>query len=90
MPQLKSAAKRLRQNVKIRARNRAVRAQIKTGMRAVLDAVAKGEREGAVKTLNCFFSILDKAGAKGVVKPNYVSRQKARLSLRVNALKTAA
>lgn len=88
MPQLKSAAKRLRQNVKIRARNRAVRAQIKTGMRAVLDAVAKGEREGAVKALNCFFSILDQAGAKGVVKPNYVSRQKARLSLRLNSLKS--
>jgi small subunit ribosomal protein S20 len=90
MPQLKSAAKRLRQNVKIRARNRAVRAHIKTGMRTVLDAVAKGERDNAVKALNRYFSILDRAGAKGVVKPNFVSRQKARLSLRVNSLKSAA
>jgi len=88
MPQLKSAAKRLRQNVKIRARNRAVRAQIKTGMRTVLDAVAKGELEGAGKALNRFCSLLDRAGAKGVVKPNYVSRQKARLSRRVNSLKS--
>lgn len=90
MPQLKSAAKRLRQNVKIRARNRAARAQIKTGMRTVLDAVAKGERENADKALRRFFSLLDRAGAKGVVKRNYVFRQKARLSRRVNSLKPAA
>ena len=87
MPQLKSAAKRLRQNVKIRARNRAVRSRIKTGLRTVLDAVAKGQREAAVKALNNFSSILDRAGAKGVVKPNFVSRQKARVNRRVNALK---
>jgi ribosomal protein S20 len=52
-----------------------------------LDAVAKGQREAAVKALNSFSSILDHAGAKGVVKPNFVSRQKARVSRRVNALK---
>jgi small subunit ribosomal protein S20 len=85
MPQIKSAAKRLRQNVRRQERNRAVRSQLKTGIRAFFHQLEKGEPEAARRALDQVYSLLDRALIKGVVKRNYVSRQKSRLAQKLPA-----
>ncbi len=86
MPQIKSAKKRLRQNIVRQKRNRARRSAVKTEMHKFLDLVTKGEEAPARQELRSVYSQLDRAAAKGVVKKNYVSRQKSRLTRKVNAL----
>lgn len=86
MPQTKSAAKRLRQNIKIEKRNRSVRSALKTRMRKLLDLVEKGAKDEAQAEIPSVYSLLDKAVAQGVVKKNYVSRQKSNLARKVNSL----
>ena len=86
MPQLKSAEKRLRQSVKRRRQNRAVKSTIKTDTRRLLQAIEKGDREGARQSLKQVFSRLDSAAAKTKVKKNYASRHKSRLARRVETM----
>lgn len=86
MPQTKSAAKRLRQNIKSRKRNRTVLARLKTGMRDFTQQIEEGKSESARAALKKVYSLLDRALTQRVVKRNYVSRQKSRLTARFNSL----
>ncbi len=90
MPQLKSAEKRLRQNVKRRRRNRAQRAEIRTETRRLLRTIESGDREAARESLRRVFSLLDSAAGRGTVKKNSVARRKSRLARKINRLETAA
>lgn len=90
MPQLKSAEKRLRQNVKRRRRNRAQRAEIRTETRRLLRTIESGSRDAARENLRRVFSLLDSAAGRGTVKKNFVARYKSRLSRKINRLETTA
>ena len=75
MPNTASAKKRLRQDVKKRLRNTAVKTRIKTEIKK---ALTSGDATPA-------FGAIDRAAAKGVIHKNAAARRKSRLHKRVTA-----
>ena len=90
MPNLKGAKKRLRQNVKHRARNRMVRSNVKTQLRKVREAIADGDVEKSTQEFRLVAQKLDKAAAKKIIHPNAAARLKSRLSAQIKAVKASA
>ena len=83
MPQHKSAAKRVRQTVTRRARNRTYISSMRTMIKKV---EASTDRDEAVTLLNKTKSYLDKLTAKGVIKANMAANTKGKLERRINTL----
>ena len=81
-----SALKQMRQGVKHRERNRKNVSQLKTQVRKLRAAIAKGDAKEAAATLAETVSAIDRAAKKGVVHDNAAARYKSRLTRRVNAL----
>jgi len=87
MPNTKSAKKRLRQNLKRRARNRMVKRALRTQCRKVREAVKAGDVQRAEAEFRLAARKLDRAGARRIIHPNAAARLKSRLSARIKALK---
>ena len=85
MPTTKSAAKRLRQNVLRRAKNRSAKRDIHTRMKRVDEALQAGNPEGARELFRVATKKLDQAAAKGVIHRNAAARHKSRLAARLKA-----
>jgi small subunit ribosomal protein S20 len=81
-----SALKQERQNIKHRARNRRSVSQVKTQIKKLRAAIAKGDAEAAKALLPETVGEIDRAVRKGVVHDNAAGRYKSRLSRKVNAL----
>ena len=86
MAKKSSAVKAMRQSVKRRDRNRRNVSQLKTNVKKLRAAIAKGDAEGARKMLDETVSEIDRAARKGIVHDNAAARYKSRLQRRVNAL----
>ena len=78
MANIKSQIKRNRQNEKARARNKAVRSEMRTRTKHAIAAIEAGadDADEAVRTA---IKRIDKAAAKGVIHPNQAARRKSRL-----------
>ena len=76
MPNLKSAKKRMRQNVVRREQNVQVRTRIKNARRGMMDALETKDAEAGATALRDYSSILDKAAKAGVIKKNTAVRRK--------------
>ena len=85
MPHTKSQEKRDRQAIANRARNRAIRSELKTRARQVDEAAASGDREAARQALQLAQKRIDQAVAKGVLKKNTANRRKAGLARLVSS-----
>lgn len=85
MPNLASAAKRVRQNERNRMRNRARKSELKTETRKLNDALHDGKLDQARELLVRVTKKLDQTAAKGTLHRNTASRRKSRLAKRVNA-----
>ena len=83
-----SALKQMRQSLKHRARNRRNLAQLKTQVKKLRAALAKGDAVAAKALLPATVSEIDRAAKKGVVHDNAAARYKSRLSRRISALAT--
>ncbi|MBU2054736.1 MAG: 30S ribosomal protein S20 [Proteobacteria bacterium] len=83
----KSAIKRSRQSGKHRERNAAVKSRIKTGMKAVLEAIEGKDPEAAKAVLAEAVPAIAKASAKGAIHKKTAARRISRLTKKVNALK---
>jgi small subunit ribosomal protein S20 len=81
-----SALKRARQTEKRTARNRANRSRLRTALRDLREALAKGDKPAAEQMYRQTASALDKAIQKGVLHENTAGRYKSRLAVRLNAL----
>jgi small subunit ribosomal protein S20 len=81
-----SALKQMRQGLKHRMRNRKNLSQVKTQVKKLRAAIAKGDAEAAKKTLSETVGEIDRAAKKGVIHDNAAARYKSRLSRKVNAL----
>ncbi len=81
-----SALKQMRQSLKRRARNRKNVSLIKTQVKKLRSAIAKGDAAGANKLLPDTVAEIDKAAKKGVIHDNAAARYKSRLTRHVNAL----
>lgn len=77
MPTTKSGWKRMRTSAKSRTMNRDVKGRIMTSRKALDGFFASGSVEDYDKGLREFFSILDKAAKKGIIKKNTADRRKA-------------
>ena len=84
-----SALKRARQTEKKTARNRASKSRLRSALRSLREAIAKGEKEAAQTAYRETVSVVDKGVRKGVLHKNTATRYKARLSKRVKAIGAA-
>jgi small subunit ribosomal protein S20 len=82
-----SAKKRMRQNLKRRARNRSRKAQLKEQVRTFMTAVTAGDVAKAETELKSVTQRLDRTAAKGTIHRNTASRKRSRLAKRLNALR---
>jgi len=90
MPILKSAKKRLRQNIKHNLRNRAYRSALKTQMKKFLSVVKEGNAQVAQEELRLTVKKIDKGVVKGILHKNTASRKKSRLTKKLNQMKVSA
>ena len=80
----KSALKANRQNVKRRAHNRSLRAQLRTGLKGIRKNLDAKDVEGAKKSLQSMQSLVDKMATKGIIHKNTASRYKSRLAAKIS------
>jgi len=86
-----SAKKRIRQNVKRKARNRARKDAVKTQIKGFLGALASGDLNKAQTELRSAVKKLDQTAAKHTLHKNAAARKRSRLTRKLNAArKTAA
>lgn len=90
MPIMKSAKKRLRQNIKHNLRNRSYKSALKTQVKNFLGVVKEGNVQAAKEELRLTVKKLDKAASKGILHKKTASRKKSRLTKKFNQIKTAA
>jgi len=81
-----SAAKRARQALIRRDRNRSVRSGVRTAIKKVETAVAAKDRDAAASALVGATSVIARAASKGVLHKNTAGRRVSRLQQLVNAL----
>ncbi|HEV2276141.1 MAG TPA: 30S ribosomal protein S20 [Acidobacteriaceae bacterium] len=85
-----SALKRVRQTEKRTAANRANKSRIRKSLRALREALAKGDSAAVNEQYRKTVSALDKSVQKGILHDNTASRYKSRLNARVKALSAKA
>jgi small subunit ribosomal protein S20 len=84
-----SSLKRARQTITRTAVNRSSRTQMRTSLRALREALTKGDVKAAQEQYRETVSTLDKSVQKGILHDNTASRYKSRLNARLKALATA-
>jgi small subunit ribosomal protein S20 len=77
MANIKSAAKRARQDVARRARNSSVLSGLKSGQRKLRAAIAAGKLDVAKSEYVKVSSALDKAAKRGIIHKNSAARRKS-------------
>lgn len=86
MANIKSQIKRIGTNLKATERNKAVRSEVKTAVRAVREAAAAGDKTKATEALKVATKKLDKAVSKGVFHKNQAANKKSAIAKKVNSL----
>jgi small subunit ribosomal protein S20 len=82
-----SAKKRIRQNLKRRARNRARKADIRQQVKVYAATLAGGDVARAEAELRKTERLLDRTAARGTIHRKTAARRRSRLARRLNALK---
>lgn len=85
-----SALRNIRKNDKRRLHNKAIKSQVRSQVRRVLEAIGRKDRPAAESELRRASSLLDRAARKNVIHRNAASRHKARLAARIAALAAPA
>jgi len=83
-----SAKKRIRQNLKHRARNRWRKGRIKDQVKAFEQAIHDGDVDRARQAYQATTKVLDRVAAAGTIHKNTAARRKSRLAKRLNDLVT--
>lgn len=88
MPNMKNAKKAVKTSLKRKVNNNNVyKASLKNAIKNTEKAILAKDKAKATEELAIAIKRLDKAAAAGIVKPNFVARNKSRLTLKVNAMK---
>jgi len=85
-----SALKAHRQNLKHRATNRSNRSSLRTCLKQFNDRLESGKSEEAKNSLSELYAVVDKSQQKKALSKNAASRQKSRLTKRLNAVAAAS
>ncbi len=88
MANTKSAEKAARQAEKHREHNVTLRSRMRTAIRKVNDAVAKGDKKEADTSYRAAVPLIDTLVNKKIIHRNQADRHKSRLALRVKGLST--
>src|SRR5690554_807278 len=83
---IKSQMKRILTNKKATDRNKAVKSELRTAIRATREAVAAGDKDKATSALLLASKKLDKAASKGVIHKNQAANKKSAIARQVGAL----
>ncbi len=86
MANIKSQIKRIGTNKKSQERNKAVKSEVKTAVRATREAITAGDKDKAAASLVVAGKKLDKAASKGVIHKNQAANRKAAIAKQVAAL----
>ncbi|KFF60671.1 30S ribosomal protein S20 [Cryobacterium sp. MLB-32] len=86
MANIKSQIKRIGTNKKAQERNKSVKSEFKSAIRATRTAVAAGDKDKAVVSLGIASKKLDKAVSKGVIHQNQAANKKSAIAKAVSAL----
>jgi small subunit ribosomal protein S20 len=86
MANIKSQIKRIGTNLKAQDRNKAVRSEVRTAVRAVREAAAAGDKALATEALKVASKKLDKAVSKGVFHKNSAANKKSAIAKKVSSL----
>ena len=86
MANIKSQIKRIGTNAKANERNKAVKSELKTHIRAVRTAVTAGDKDKAIAALGVASKKLDKAASKGVIHKNQAANRKSAIAKQVGSL----
>ena len=86
MANIKSQIKRNGTNKKAQERNKAVKSELKTAIRATREAVVAGGKEKATAALRLAAKKIDKAASKGVIHKNQAANRKSAIAKQVAAL----
>jgi small subunit ribosomal protein S20 len=86
----KSAEKAARQAEKHRSHNVTLRSRMRTAIRRVNDAVAKGNKDEAQGSYRAAVPLIDTLVNKRIIHRNQADRHKSRLAARVKTLSTGA
>lgn len=81
-----SAQKRIRQNEKRTARNKARKSRVRTFVRKLEEAIATGDKSAAQDAFRAAQPELQRAVTKGTLHANTMARTVSRLSARVKAI----
>lgn len=85
MANIKSQIKRIGTNRKAEARNKAVRTELKSAVRAAREAVASGDQTAAEAAVANATRKLDKAVSKGVIHKNQAANRKSAIAKKAAA-----
>lgn len=86
MANIKSAQKRARQTVGLRAKNMSLRTTARSAIKDVKKAIAAGDKKAAAAALVKSQAVIDRVAAKGVLHRNAAARQKSRLAHAIKAM----
>ena len=86
MANIKSQIKRIGTNKKAQERNKAVKSELKTAIRATREAVVAGDKDKAQTSLLIAAKKLYKAASKGVIHKNQAANRKSALAKTVASL----
>ena len=89
MPTSRSAAKRIRQNLAHRSRNRSRIKEVKSREKALRELVKAGNAEASQAALLRMISTIDGVAKTGSAHKNWASRKKSRLTRLVAAARPA-
>ena len=84
-----SGLKRVRQDVKLKAANTALRSRFRTVIKNVQKAVDAGDKAQAVELFKTAQPVIDSIADKKLFHKNKAARHKSRLAAKVKALATA-
>jgi small subunit ribosomal protein S20 len=83
---IKSQIKRNTTNEKRRLRNKAVKSELRTAVRAFREAAAAGDAEAVSTALSAAGRKLDKAVSKGVIHKNQAANRKSAMARKAATL----
>jgi small subunit ribosomal protein S20 len=83
---IKSQIKRIGTNRKATERNKAVKSEVKSAVRATREAITSGDKKAASASLALASKKLDKAVSKGVIHKNQAANRKSSIAKQVAAL----
>ena len=84
MPNIKSAAKRMRQSEERKKINRIYRSRMRRQIKKFRQLIDGNDVEGASSFLREVYSVIDRTVQKGIIHANTAARYKSRLTKHLN------